>query len=1592
MSEHTDHHPADAPLPEHAIAVVGMAGRFPGAQDLDDFWRQVAEGVEVLEEYTDADLDAAGVSAEQRNHAGYVRRGTHLDRSEDFDAAFFGYAPREAQVLDPQHRVFLECAAEALEHGGYAAGTAGLPESVGVYAGTSMNTYLSGRIARNPALAAAVGGYQLMLANDKDFLCTRVSYKLGLKGPSMSVQTACSTSLVAVQVACRALQRGECDMALAGGVSIMFPERGGYLYQEGMILSPDGCCRPFDEKAKGTRGSAGAGVVLLKRLDQALADGDTVHAVIRGIAVNNDGADKAGFTAPSVEGQVEVIATAQALAGVPARSITYLEAHGTGTPLGDPIEVEALTQAFRADTPDLAFCRLGSLKANLGHLDAAAGVAGLIKTVLALSHRTLPPLVNFTRPNPSLNLASSPFYASPAAAAWEPPAGMPRRAGVSSFGIGGTNAHAVLEEAPVPAPRQAETGPQLFVWSARTEAALESAGQRLAAHLAAHPEQELADVAHTLKIGRRAFAHRRALVVRDRSQAVAALREPHRGGAWGAQHDGGVRPLAFLFSGQGSQHAGMGQGLYETEPAYRAAVECCAELLRPHLGLDIRDVLFAPATAGQAELLHETRITQPALFVTEYALATCLRAHGIEASAMLGHSIGEIVAAHWAGVMSLPDALAIVAARGRLMQEQPTGRMAAVHLGAAEVQRWLKPGVEVAAVNAPALCTLSGPATAIESLVARLAQAGIEARVLQTSHAFHSEMMAPAVTPFVSLLEHIPLAPPKTPFISNVTGTWITPAQATSPAYWAEHLRRPVLFEAGMRTLAADTTLQFIEVGPGQGLTALARANLAAAAGADGARRVFASMRRPNESRHDADVFLEATARLWLAGCRVQWQAPAGSETDTPVPVRRRVPLPTYPFERRRHAVDPAPGAVPSGLDAAKPSASDGVATVHRSAKVDDWFYAPTWGRDDTVPVGVCEGSAAAPPRWLVLGRGDALTAALVKELARRGCAVLRAEAGDRFEALAADRWRLRADAREDLQRLFDAALRTPLAGIVHLWGMPEAGPATALATGQTPVRPAERREPGYDGLVTLAMALPDLSADAPLRLLHATAGAESVLGEEATGTRQALAIGPVLVLPHELPGLQMRAVDLESASLNASAAERAAAALADEAQLPEIEPQVARRAGCRWVRRYERLALPAARAPGPAAAFPPSLRPKGCYLITGGLGGMGAAIAGWLGKGLQARLVLTARRPLPPRESWDAWIAGHAVDDPHARAMVTIREIEGAGGEVFVAAADIADETAMAEALREARARFGPLHGIFHAAGVSGRGSIARRSTAEEARAVFAPKVGGLEVLCRLLGTEHLDLVVLMSSISAAMPAPGVCDYASANAVLDAFVDSDARPAAWAQVVAINWGVWRDVGMAARLSLPEHQRSHWETHLAGGIVPAAGIEALARVLASRRRRVVVETYDVVRLHEWVRRPPTAQPGEAESAAPTGAVDARSASSGTPAGANARPPLSTPYVAPATEVERRVAAIWEDLLGVQGIGINDDFFELGGHSLMFTRVLALIDESFGAKMPLREVFDASTIRLLAERLPASTSSVTASKPVADAESREVLEI
>lgn len=870
------------------IAIVAMAGRFPGADSVEAFWDNLCAGRDSIRRFAAAELDPS-IPAAERDDPDYVAARGIIADVAGFDAAFFGISPREAELMDPQHRIFLELCWECLERGGYAPDASDGP--VGVFAGTNNGTYLQRHVAANPALAERLGAFQVVVANEKDYVATRVAHRLDLTGPAVSIHTACSTSLVAICQAVASLRAGQCDMALAGAASVTCPPNSGYRHQPGAMLSPDGHTRPFDADAGGTVFSDGAAVLLLKRLDEALADGDQVHAVIRGAAVNNDGGRRASFTAPSSDGQAAVIAMAQRDAGVDARSIGYVEAHGTATPLGDPIEIAGLVRAFRRDTADVGFCRVGSLKSNVGHLVAAAGAAGVIKAALALRERQVPGTAHFRLANPALALAGSPFVVDAALQPWDD-TGKPRRAGVSSFGVGGTNAHVVLEEAPALPPSPNTPGPQLLVLSARSPAALAAAATALGEHLASRPGAALGDVAWTLARGRSAFAHRVAVVADSPVAAATRLCSLETRALIARGRPARAGEVVFLFPGQGAQYAGMGRRLHATEPAFRAAFDACAEALRGAGGIDLADVVFG----GDADALRPTAVMQPALFAIEYALARLWIARDVTPTMLVGHSIGEFAAATIAGVFALPDAIALVARRGALMQAQPAGAMLSVRLPAVEVEARLPPMLSLAAENAPGACVIAGDADAVAGFRALLDGEGVACRPLQTSHAFHSAMMDPVVAPFAAAVAAVALAPPRIPIVSCATDALLTDAQATSPGYWSRHLRMPVRFASALGVALDAPGRVLLEVGPRTTLTGLARQRIARDALPATA---IASMGDAPDAEPAA--LRAAVGQLWCRGVAVD---PAGFDTRA---FRRRVLLPTYPFERLRYWVDAAP-------------------------------------------------------------------------------------------------------------------------------------------------------------------------------------------------------------------------------------------------------------------------------------------------------------------------------------------------------------------------------------------------------------------------------------------------------------------------------------------------------------------------------------------------------------------------------------------------------------------------------------------------------------------------------------------------------------
>jgi acyl transferase domain-containing protein len=1485
---------------EGAIAIVGLSGRFPGAGDVESFWENLCAGVESITFSSEAELRESGVEGSLLRDPRYVPARGVLEGADLFDPGFFGYAPREAELIDPQQRVFLECAWEALEHAGY--DPARYAGSIGVYAGSSLNTYLSNLRSR-PDLLASVGSLATTLGSGGDFLPTRVSYKLNLRGPSVNVQTACSTSLVAVHLACRALQDQECDLALAGGVSIKVPLRGGYLYLEESIASPDGHCRAFDAGAQGTLGGDGVGIVVLKRLAEAEADGDTIHAVIRGTAINNDGSLKVGYTAPSVEGQAEAIALAQAAAGVEADTITYVEAHGTGTTLGDPIEVAALTQVFGGTGREKGTCALGALKTNVGHLDAAAGVAGLIKTVLSLEHGELVPTLHFERPNPGIDFDAGPFRVNTEHRAWEPPAGLPRRAGVSSFGMGGTNAHAVLEEAPAAAASGASREWQLLVLSARTETALEESVGRLSARLRRADAEPLADVAYTLQTGRRGFEQRRAWVCRERGEALEALEGRAPGRSASGRASGAAPAVAFLLPGQGAQHPNMGRALYEGEAVFREEVDACAELLRPHLGLDLRELLY-PESGSESEAaaqLQRTALTQPALFVVEYALAQLWRSWGVEPSALLGHSLGEYVAACLAGVFSRDDALALVALRGRLMDAQEPGAMLSVPLPESEVESLLGAGLSLAAVNAPELCVVSGPEAAVEALEAQLQARELSPRRLHTSHAFHSAMMDAIVEPFTACVGEVTRRAPRLAFVSNVTGTWITAEQATDPAYWGRHLRQAVRFGDGVGCLlerVAGGVL--LEVGPGHTLTSLARAQLEPGSPV----AALSSLARPGQPERDAEALAHGLGRLWTRGVEIDWEAYHAGER------RRRVPLPSYPFQRHRYWIEP-------GREAPAAAALD-----TRRNDLADWFYVPSWRR--SMP--------PAPPlatrgRWLLFGAADGVAEALAQRLEAGGGQVTRVHPGEGFAREAEGRFRVAPGRRADHDALVEAlraSERLP-ERLVHLGGVADDAPGDAAALDRD-----------FYGLLHAVQALEAGGVASPLELSVVTRGAQEVTGADGVVPERAAVVSACRVIPQEYPYVSCRAIDLAG-----SAEPDELGSLVAELSVAPSETAVAYRGGHRWVQCHEPVRL---EAPAPEAV---PLRRRGVYLITGGLGGIGRTLAQHLATQYQARLVLTTR--------------GGADDAAAAeRRRRTLEALEAAGAEVRVVRADVADAAQVEGAVREALEAFGALHGVVHAAGVAG-GRVIQRITPEAIAPVLAPKVAGTRALLRALEGRSPEFVLLCSSLAPLLGIAGQADYCAANAYQDAFAQARSRGPG-PRVISVNWDTWREVGMAVETTLPEALRERREQALRHALTPEEGVEVFRRILAhATLAQLAVSTRDLAARRAAQRAPlaPTDPAAAEDAAAPPAAASEH----------HPRPELSTPYVAPRNPVEQTLCDIWQQLLGIERIGVHDDFFELGGHSLLATQILSRVRAALLVEVSLESLFEAPSVAGLAGATP-----------------------
>jgi acyl transferase domain-containing protein/acyl carrier protein len=1367
------------------IAVIGMAGKFPGAKNIDEFWDNLKNGVCAITFFTEEELEKEGINPEETKEENYVKAKNIVEGIQYFDESFFNFTPTEAQVIDPQTRTFLEISWEALENAGYSSDN--YNGKIGIYGGTNPNLYWDASVLlQGSELVNLLRG----ILSAKDYLSMLTSYKLNLKGPSLSVFTACSTSLVTIDLAYRAILTGECDIALAGGVTLSLPVKTGYHYQEGMLFSKDGYCRSFDARASGTVFGQGAGVVVLKQLTQAIEDRDFIWAVIKGSGVNNDGKEKVGITAPTVEGQAGAAQTALSLANINPETISYMEAHGTGTLLGDPIEIEGLTRAF--DTKKKHFCKIGTVKSNVGHLDCAAGISGFIKTVLSLKHQLIPPSLHFEAPNPKIDFENSPFVVNTELVKWKSEK-YPRRAAVNSLGIGGTNAHIILEEAPGIEINPASRKWQLLLLSATTPSALDNLSKNLADYFTDNPGINLADAAYTLQVGRKTFEYKKMLVCSTIDEAIAALTgsDPKKAPTFLSTDD--KPPVIFLFPGQGSQYVNMGLDLYRTEPAFREEMDRCFEILNTLVDYNIKDILYphspvnsplergAPEGRGVSNKINQTEIAQPLLFVFEYALAKLLIKWGITPYAMIGHSIGEYVAACLSGVFSLEDALALVVLRGKLMQEMPGGAMLSVSMPESELTPLLtgNEDISLAAVNSPSHCVVSGPYETIDHFSKGLKEKEIKCKTLYTSHAFHSKMMDPILDRFEAQLKRISFKQPEIPYISNVSGNWITFEDAVDPTYWLTQLRQTVRFADGAAALLKKDNAVCVEVGPGRVLSTLVTQH----PDKKDSQLIANLVRHPEENTSDDCYFITKIGQLWLYGQKIDWAAFYPGEK------RQRIPLPTYPFEKKRYWYDENPFTFVENLFSSQ--------DARKNPDIGKWFYIPSWKRTTLPPVN----GNLQPSCYLLFIDEVGLGIELAKRLQSHDQDVIIVKRGSTFSRNNDQEYMINPEEPADYHSLFDelrTADRMP-ATITHMWSITGDEKEPLELTMEKVNRD---KVLGYYSLLRMARAIGKMNYNDKFEIIVTANNMYDVIGDgdEAISPGKALLLGPIMTIAREYPNISCRCVDIALPKPGRDKGSKTYAKnwekLIDQ-MFTEIltdtpadvsDEVIAYRNHIRWVRTYEPIPL----------AKPEKnvrLKEKGVYLITGGLGGIGYEIANYIAKNLKGKLVVTGRSSLPPRRKWEEWLNSHENNNPISEKIKKVLELEKAGAEVMPVQTNVADYEKMKDIVPRVLERFGRINGVIHSAGIIDLGGVIQRRTGESSEQVFESKVSGTTVLEQVFKKVELDFFIVFSSINSILGPFGEVAYTAANAFLDAYAYYKMKTHG-TPTLSINWDLWLETGM----------------------------------------------------------------------------------------------------------------------------------------------------------------------------------------------------
>ncbi len=1380
---------------DEAIAVIGYSGIFPGSEDIEAYWSNIINGKECLLHLSRDACVGLRVPASELNDKDYIASGALFSDIEKFDAQFWKLSPQDASVMDPQTRYFLEHTWKALEHSGYIRQRSKL--AVGIFCGSGWSQYLVKNLFANQAILNKATAFELNTLGDKDFLATQLAYTLDLHGPVMNIDTACSTSLVAIAEACNKLQSMKCDLAIAGGVNLHSSDQFGYCYKEGSIYSKDGYCRVFDSEANGTVISGGVGVVVLKRLSQAKRDNDNILAVIKGYGINNDGRRKVGFTAPSMLGQKDCILESQRCAGISSDDISYVECHGTGTLIGDPIEVQALAEVFREnrDGHRVAKCILGSVKANIGHANKAAGVASFIKVCEMLKRKIIPPSINFVNPNPELKLGDSPFEIITEQKFWDIPEGKRRIAGVSSFGIGGTNAHVIIEEAPSrEASSDSEDTFKLLCLSAKSKDSLHGIQEKLREYLLKNSEVNLADFAYTLQVGRESLSHKCLIVCKKVEEALRAFAGEDEAEKFFEVSDTKSRSLIFMFSGQGTQYVNMGKQLYINSEIFRTTVDACARILQLHSGYDFRDILYPEKiTNKEAEAkLNNTRFTQAILFVFEYALCKLWESLGIKPAGLIGHSLGEYVAACISGIFSLEDALKLVDARGRLIAELPPGAMLAVGRSYDSIEQEVPPDVSLAAVNTVNACVLSGPSEVIVKLAKQFKDQGVFCHILQTSHAFHSAMMEPMLSGFEEILEEVTFNEPSVPLISNITGKWLKPKEAQCKEYWLRHIRETVNFNGGLTELFKNKDAILLEIGPGNTLANLALQHT----DKDKSHKILSSLPATRDAENSEKHFFVSLGKLWLNGYELNFESLYPKSEH-----RNKIALPTYVFEKHAHWIEP--DQIPT---------VQSVPQQQVKTPIDEWFYVPSWKR---LPFDNIQ-TKLVDKKILIFrdnfGIGDKLISILQSQNE-----IYKVNFGATYGFNPQNKeYQITATHKSDYEKLFtDLGSKQIFPDhVIHLWLLEAYDEQGARAITEESI--ARYQDLGFFSVLFLVQAISLFQISNPVNLTVIGSGVYSVTGQESLIPEKATIQGLVKCIPQEYSNITSKYIDIELKECY----ERLAHHIVDE--IPQCKNSIiAFRNQYKWLENYENIPLPEVNL----TSIP--LKEGGTYLITGAFGGIGSIFAEFLARNFHANLILIGRSVLPDRNQWQEYLLKFEETDT-SKKIRTVLNLENLGATVYPIPADVSSYEDMQEVKAFAKKNFDNMNGVFHCAGVSS-GKFLNQNDRDRIKEIFLPKLSGALNLYKIFHEDNLDILIFFSSTLSIRCIMGQADYAGANAFMDCFSHFVNKN----NVISVNWDVWHNIGMSEKnIEDPEV-----------GIRPHEGIEAFKRLLSKKTAaQVVVST------------------------------------------------------------------------------------------------------------------------------------------------------